>query len=253
MLREQGKYDEAQATIEEAIAIATPALRADHPRLAAYKLTLARLYLAHKDGARAEPLLRDTLAIRERVYPPDDWRIGDAKGVLGQSLVLLARYDEAEALLLDARRLLKDRPGLQGREARAIPQRLVALYEAWGRPDQAAIYRVGGSPDLLREQTSQDIRTARRRVWHHHLDRAGRLAPGDLGENREKAGDSDSNCGSNAAGCNHGMLMRCIQGRMARSSGRRSALHPIHRVAGRDDRLRRAEPVVDVALLHAVG
>ena len=60
--------------------------------------------------------------------------------VLGAALMALARYDEAE-VLLNAQRVLKDIPGAQGQEARATRTRLVALYEAWGRPEKAAVYR----------------------------------------------------------------------------------------------------------------
>jgi hypothetical protein len=39
-------------------------------------------------------------------------------------------------------RVLKDIPGAQGQEAKATTlPRLVALYEAWGRPEKAASYR----------------------------------------------------------------------------------------------------------------
>jgi serine/threonine protein kinase/Flp pilus assembly protein TadD len=134
-LLEQGKYEEAASVLEEGLQITQASLGGDHPLMALGKIYLARVYLARKEPAAAEPLLCDALRIRQRIFPPDDWRIGVPKSILGAALTALARYDEAEPLLLDAQRVLRDIAGAQGQEARATRTRLVALYEAWGRPE----------------------------------------------------------------------------------------------------------------------
>jgi serine/threonine protein kinase/Tfp pilus assembly protein PilF len=140
-LRQEGKYDEAASASLEALQIAVPALGNDHPLVATYRVNLARVYLARQEAAAAEPLLRQALEIRQRAYPEGDWRIGEAQGLLGESLTALRRYDEAEGLLLNADRILKDGPGWEGREAKATRLRLVALYQARGQPEKAATYR----------------------------------------------------------------------------------------------------------------
>ena len=61
--------------------------------------------------------------------------------VLGASLFRQADYRAAEPLLIDTNNVLKDVPGRQGREAAATRDRLVALYQALGQPDRAALYR----------------------------------------------------------------------------------------------------------------
>jgi hypothetical protein len=53
----------------------------------------------------------------------------------------MARYEEAEAVLLDAQRDLQAMPDRHDRDATAAIKRLAALYEAWGRSDRAAVYR----------------------------------------------------------------------------------------------------------------
>jgi eukaryotic-like serine/threonine-protein kinase len=141
-LLEQGRSEEAASVLREGLEIAQPAVGNDHPLIAFGKTYLARLHLARKEPAAAEPLARDSLRIRQRLYPPEDWRVAVPKSVLGAALTALGRYDEAEALLLDAQRVLKDIPGLQEQEARATRSRLVTLYEAWGRPEKAAPYRI---------------------------------------------------------------------------------------------------------------
>ena len=65
-LREQGKYAEAIAALDEALALAMPARGEDSPTVAHYRLNLARVYVAKGDGAAAEPLLRQALAVAAR-------------------------------------------------------------------------------------------------------------------------------------------------------------------------------------------
>ena len=151
---EQRKYDDAASALQDALNIALPALGSDHPLIAIYRINLASVQLARHDPAAAEALLREALPIRvrapgivpsrRRTFQEDDWSVGATKSLLGAALTALRRYDEAEAVLLDARRDLQAEPG-QDREVRATRSRLVALYEAWGRPDKAAAYK-GSDP-----------------------------------------------------------------------------------------------------------
>jgi tetratricopeptide (TPR) repeat protein len=103
---------------------------------------LARVHLARKEAAAAEELLRQALQIRRHAFAEDDWLVGQAESLLGESLTALASYDEAERLLLDAHGILKDVPGQQSLEAEATRARLVTLYEAWGRPEKAVHFRI---------------------------------------------------------------------------------------------------------------
>ena len=103
--------------------------------------------------SEAEPLLRECLAIREKATP-DDWRRYDAMSLLGGALLGQGRYAEAEPLIVAGYE------GMKAREARILPrgqvrlreaaERVVRLYEAWGKPDQAATRgrRSSGMPDL---------------------------------------------------------------------------------------------------------
>ncbi len=90
--------------------------------------------------AEAELKLRQSLEVRRKVRP-DGWATFDAESELGEALLDQKKYAEAEPLLTSGYEGLKrheadippdDRP----RVARAL-QRLVKLYRAWGRPDEA--------------------------------------------------------------------------------------------------------------------
>jgi eukaryotic-like serine/threonine-protein kinase len=130
-LREQGKLAEAQTALEEAIAITLPTNEPDGRTLAQYRTSLARVHLAKGEAAVAVPLLVQALEVRTRVFGRDDWRVATTRSVLGEAFTALRRYEEAEAMLLEARRVLKPNPGQEGREAAAAAARLTKLYEVW--------------------------------------------------------------------------------------------------------------------------
>jgi tetratricopeptide (TPR) repeat protein len=146
--------DKAVALVRELLVPLRQALPPDSAewadQLAQYSLPLLQL------GAQAdvEPLLRECLAIREKVAP-DDWRTFNTKSMLGGALLgqaqqvqatdaaaATAKFTEAEPLLVQGYE------GMQQREA-AIPpegkirltealQRLVDFYTAVGKPEEAA-------------------------------------------------------------------------------------------------------------------
>ena len=132
-LLQLGKFDEAADALREAIQIAIATFGDQHPSVATYKVNLARVQLARKDAASAEALLRQALQIRRRAFPEGDWRIAVVKSLLGEALTSLGRRDEAERLLLEAKDVLKDGPGQEGREARSNAERLAALYKSRGQ------------------------------------------------------------------------------------------------------------------------
>jgi serine/threonine protein kinase len=141
-VRLQGRYEEARQLAERAVEIAQATYGRENPRVAQFEVGLARTHLDRRDPASAEPLLRRALEIQRRAYTPGNWRIGMTCSLLGAALTELGRYGEAEPLLLEAGGMLKDVPGREGREAAATRTRLVALYEAWGKPEKAGPYRL---------------------------------------------------------------------------------------------------------------
>ena len=63
-----------------------------------------------------------------------------AKNALGVSLLSKARYAEAEPLLLEHHRHLMQTGGISRTDSREAIKRLIDLYEAWQRPEQAREY-----------------------------------------------------------------------------------------------------------------
>ncbi|MFO0808098.1 MAG: tetratricopeptide repeat protein [Gemmataceae bacterium] len=109
-----------------------------------YGNALAKLgttLLQKQKWTRAEPLLRECLAIRETTLP-DDWRTFNARALLGGSLLGQTKSAAAKPLLLAGYAGMKQRADTIPNFAKAcLPAaavRLVQLYEATGQPAEAA-------------------------------------------------------------------------------------------------------------------
>ena len=94
----------------------------------------------------AEPILRESLSIREK-KEPDSWETFCIKSLLGGSRLDQKKYAEAEPLLLSGYEGMKQRHSKaesywfpQDRLIEAM-ERLVRLYEAMGKADAAAKWR----------------------------------------------------------------------------------------------------------------
>jgi tetratricopeptide (TPR) repeat protein len=97
--------------------------------------------LQQKKWAQAEPLIRQSLAIREKMQP-DAWTTFNTQSMLGGVLLGQKKYADAEALLLAGYQGMKKRqasipPQARPRLAEAV-ERLVQLYEALGKKDEVA-------------------------------------------------------------------------------------------------------------------
>ena len=100
--------------------------------------------LLEKRPADAELTLRSCLAIRRKLQP-NDWSTFDTESTLGEALVDLKRYQDAEPFLLESYEGLKLRedriPTDQKHRISSALERLVKLYEEWGRQDPARKWR----------------------------------------------------------------------------------------------------------------
>ena len=92
----------------------------------------------------AESVLRECLAIREKSQP-DEWSTFNTRSTLGGSLLGQKKFAEAEPLIVSGYE------GLKAREAKIPPparprlteaaERVLKLYEAWGKTDKVAEWR----------------------------------------------------------------------------------------------------------------
>ncbi len=112
--------------------------------LAGRLATCSKVLLDLQAWAEAEPLIRESLSIREQVQP-DDWSTFNSKSMLGEALLGQNRLVEAEAFLLEGYRGMLERrasmpAGAETRNREAL-ERLVRFFEANGDAVGAAAWR----------------------------------------------------------------------------------------------------------------
>jgi eukaryotic-like serine/threonine-protein kinase len=140
-----GEPAKAAKLIDDLLADARQTLPKDSPRLAGQLVQYGLALLETKGYAKAEPLLRECLAIREKTQP-DAWTTFNTQSMLGGALLGLKKYKDAEPLLL------KGYEGMKARE-KTIPKagetripealdRLIELYTVTNKPDEAKKWRV---------------------------------------------------------------------------------------------------------------
>jgi serine/threonine-protein kinase len=141
LLLERGEPEAALPSAEESLRVKRRQLGDQHADTALTVALIGRILLASGRAAEAEPLLRDALAIRRGALPEGHWEIAASESHLGACLTALGRYDQAEPLLRAGYEVLRARGGRHARDGEEARERLVALYRAWGKPEQAARFR----------------------------------------------------------------------------------------------------------------
>jgi tetratricopeptide (TPR) repeat protein/tRNA A-37 threonylcarbamoyl transferase component Bud32 len=139
-----GNWAMAEVMRREIVAIRRRSAASDSAPLAGDLAALGSNLLNQSKWLEAEAQLVENLAIMER-QRSDDWSRFNAMSLLGGALLGQGRYAEAEPLVV---------PGYEGMKARAakIPapykrrlasaaERVVRLFEAWGKPEQAAAWK----------------------------------------------------------------------------------------------------------------
>jgi tetratricopeptide (TPR) repeat protein len=146
----QGKFDQAEPLLVKRVEISRREHGAEDPELAVALAFLGLCRLQQQRFAEAEPVLRECLATCDQRVP-DGWGRCNAQSLLGGSLLGQKKYAEAESLLVQGYEGMKQREVTipvtyrTVRLAEAL-ERLVQLYEATGRPEQAAEWRAKLSP-----------------------------------------------------------------------------------------------------------
>jgi non-specific serine/threonine protein kinase/serine/threonine-protein kinase len=138
-----GRYDEAEPLYVEALEISRRVFGEEHWNTAAIMGNLGDLYTSQGRYAKAEPLLAEALALARRMNMRNARLGGMVVRHYGRWLTEQGRYDEAETALLEAHEIVSAPEGHEHRIGTGIMviERLVELYEAWGKPDKVAEWR----------------------------------------------------------------------------------------------------------------
>jgi non-specific serine/threonine protein kinase/serine/threonine-protein kinase len=140
LLRDKRQYDEAEQLFRKALAMDRKILGESHPTVAAFVNNLAALLQRKGDYAGAESMYRQAIELNRKVFPEDHWEIATIKSLLGGCLSAAGRYGEAEPLLLESHPIIRSSFGDSHNRTLVAVRRIVDLYNAWGKPRQAAHY-----------------------------------------------------------------------------------------------------------------
>jgi serine/threonine protein kinase len=141
LLDTKGDYEAGEAMQRQALAIQREQLGEDHRQVGASLNNLATMLYRKGWYSEAEKLQRQAIAIYQKSLKPEHWMIHRSRSHLGDCLIKLKRYREAEEQLLAAYAGLKIARGERHCVTRKAISRLIELYEAKGKSDQAASYR----------------------------------------------------------------------------------------------------------------
>jgi tetratricopeptide (TPR) repeat protein len=141
-----GKMAEAARLVTELLADARKQLPKDSPQLAERLARFGRSLLQANAFTDAEALLRECLAIHEKTQP-DAWATFNTMSMLGGALLGQKKYVDAEPLLLQGYKGMKQREKMIPRDGGGglrIPEaldRLIELYTATNKPDEVKKYQ----------------------------------------------------------------------------------------------------------------
>jgi tetratricopeptide (TPR) repeat protein len=141
LLRVQGKLDEADLILGQAVATSRRVLGQNHTETIAGLGEMARLREAQGRLPEAADLSRQTVELAQQIKFNDDWQMARYRLDYGRYLTRMRQFSRAEKQLLESLAGLKTILGADHQLSKKAAQQLVELYEAWDKPVQAADYR----------------------------------------------------------------------------------------------------------------
>ena len=140
-----GRYTGSESLLRDRLERARKRFGSSDQRTAAAMASVGSNLIKQQKWPEAETILRELVSIREKALPDDSLRF-NAMSQLGGALLGQGRYAEAEPLVIDGYE------GMKARAARIPPagevsvseaaERVIRLYQAWGKPQKAAEWKV---------------------------------------------------------------------------------------------------------------
>jgi len=136
-----GERDEAMRLAEESAALAERMFGAEHPNTLAVSLGVVYRAIDLGDFQRAEARSAELLSTARAVLPPGHDFLYAFIDTHAEVMLGVERFDEAEALALEARQVAIDQGGEDGPDARSSAELLADIADARGDDDEAARWR----------------------------------------------------------------------------------------------------------------
>jgi len=138
--------------LQRALAIQRRFLPETHTRIIHTLGELVRTSIDAGDGVEAERLTRESLELLRKTLRADHWYLAFYEAMLGASLAGQGRHEEAEKLLIENLARVDAARGGSNAHACEIVIRLIDLYEAWNRPEEAGRWRLSLADRAVRSE-----------------------------------------------------------------------------------------------------
>ncbi len=131
---------DAEPLAREAAELHRRVLGEDHPEYLYSLSCLAKTLEAQGRWDESEPIRRECYEGALRTSPPGQRGIAVAQSAYGVCLARLGRFEEGETHVLAAFEALRAKLGVESRHTQSVLERVIDVYELWGKPDKAAEY-----------------------------------------------------------------------------------------------------------------
>ncbi len=135
------RHAEAVSWLRRALTVRTTSLGENHPSTAISYNNLGRALLFLGEHPEAHDLFQQAIAVASLTLPQDHWNLAGIRSNLGECLVGLGRYEAAERELLASHSVLLATFGSHHARTQKAAAKLIGLYGAWNKPEQAAAWR----------------------------------------------------------------------------------------------------------------
>jgi tetratricopeptide (TPR) repeat protein len=141
VLLEKKNYREAESLANDNLDGRREVLQVGNEDIGRSLMVLGEILAEQKKFDQARPRLEEAATLFHQNYGNRKDRIAEAEDWLGVCLVADGRFKKAEVLLLRSYELLQADPGVPKRYKEAARRHIVQLYQAWGKPDEAAAWQ----------------------------------------------------------------------------------------------------------------
>lgn len=145
ILADRNESAEAEKTLRRVLATRREKLPLNNIETAYTLADLGKLLAVNGDDMEAESLLNESLTILGEKLPPEHWRIANTRSLLGGCLAQKGDFANAETLVIQGYEGLSTAGGAPTEILPEALNRVVELYVAWGKPEQAEVWRQKGS------------------------------------------------------------------------------------------------------------
>ncbi|MEQ8844054.1 MAG: tetratricopeptide repeat protein [Phycisphaerales bacterium] len=142
-VRDAGDFDRAEALLQESLRTYRMRYGSEHQYVARTLRLIGDVRLSAGDVDGALAALGEMIRIYRVALPSDHWEIANGDVDFGRALAADGRYTDAEPMLLKAEQALTQTE--MTRATRRAQRALAEMYEAWGRPEDAARWRAAAA------------------------------------------------------------------------------------------------------------